>query len=59
MKKKGYIESKKYVVYAKKNLVLMIKNIKRLKIIITTVEDREELLMISAIEDAKHQNKFL
>ena len=53
------IASKKYVIYAKKNLVLMIKNIKRLKIIITTVEDREELLMISAIEDAKHQNKFL
>ena len=52
------IASKKYVIYAKKNLVLMIKNIKRLKIIITTVEDREELLMISAIEDAKHQNKF-
>ena len=46
MKKKGYIASKKYVVYAKKNLVLMIKNIKRLGIIITTLEDREELLMI-------------
>ena len=58
MKKKGYIASKKYVVYAKKNLVLMIKNIKRLGIIITTLEDREELLMISAIQDAKHQNKF-
>ena len=58
MKKKGYITSKKYVIYAKKNLVLMIKNIKRLEIIITTLEDREELLMISAIEDAKHQNKF-
>ena len=58
MKKKGYIASKKYVINAKKNLVLMIKNIKRLEIIITTLEDREELLMISAIEDAEHQNKF-
>ena len=46
---KNYIVSKKYVIYVKKNLVLMIKNIKRLEIIVITLENTEELLMIFAI----------
>ena len=46
---KNYIRSKKYVIYAKKDLVLMIKNIKRLEIIFIIQENTEELLMIFAI----------
>ena len=45
----NYTISKKYVIYEKKNLVLMIKNIKRLEIIVITLENIEELLMIFAI----------
>ena len=49
MNKKKYIVSKKYVVYAKKDLVLMMKNIKRLKTIAIKQENLEELFMIFAI----------
>ena len=50
MKKESYIVSKKYVIYVKKDLLLMmiIKNIKS-EIIIITMENIEELLMIFAI----------
>ena len=37
---KNYIGSKRYVLYAKKNLVLIIKNMKRLEIIAVTLENR-------------------
>ena len=51
---KNYIINKKLymlynVIYAKKNLVLMIKNIKRLDIIVITLEIIEELLMVFPI----------
>ena len=46
MTKKNYVICKKYVIYGKKNLVLMIKNIKRLEIIALTLENIDELLMI-------------
>ena len=39
---------KKFAMYGKKNLVLMITNIKRLEIIVITLEKIEELLMIFA-----------
>ena len=45
---KKYIASKKYAIYAIKNLVLMMKNIKRLDIIVITPENIEELLMTFA-----------
>ena len=45
---KKYIASKKYAIYTKKNLVLMMKNIKRLDIIVITPENIEELLMTFA-----------
>ena len=41
--------SKKYVVYTRKDLVLMIKNIKRLETIVIKQENLEELFMIFAI----------
>ena len=49
MKKKSYIVSKKHVIYAQKSLGPMIKNIKRLEIIVNTLENIEELLMMFAI----------
>ena len=58
MKKKKYIMSKKYVIYEKKN-VLVIKNIKRLEIIGIALENIKELLMIFAIYDTNHQKKFV
>ena len=47
--KKNYIVSKKYVIYVRKILVPMIKNIKRLEIIVIKLENTEELLMMFAI----------
>ena len=49
-KKRKSITSKKFVIYVKKDLVLMIaiKNIIRLEIIVTILENIEVLLMISA-----------
>ena len=51
MKTKKYIASKKYVIYAKKDLLLMttMKNIKGLEIIVMALENIEELAMIFAI----------
>ena len=51
MKKINLINSKKFVIYAKKDLVLMItiKNITKSEIIVITLENIERLLMISAI----------
>ena len=48
-KKKNYIVSKKYVIYVIKILVPMIKNIKRLEIIVIRLENTEELPMMFAI----------
>ena len=50
MKKESYIMSKKYAIYAKKDLVLMmtIKNIKS-EIIVITLENKEKLLMLVPI----------
>ena len=47
MKKKNYIVSKEYVIYANKDLVLVIiiKNIIKLEIIVIKREDLAELLM--------------
>ena len=49
-KKRKSITSKKFVIYVKKDLVLMItiKNIVRIEIILTILENIEVLLMISA-----------
>ena len=51
MKKESFIASKSFVVYAKKDLVLMmtIKNIKKLDIIVIPHLNIEELLMIFGI----------
>ena len=49
MKKKNYIVSKKYVIYAKKDLILMIKNIIKSEIIIIALKNIKELLMIFTI----------
>ena len=61
MKKVSLIKSKKYVIYAKVDLVLMmiIKSIIRSEIIVTTQENIEELLIVFVISDIKHQKKFL
>ena len=48
LKKANYIMSKKPVIYAKRNLVLMIKNTIT-EIIFITLENIEVLLIISAI----------
>ena len=47
--KKLHCKQKICYICKKKNLVLMIKNIKRLEIIVITTENIEELLMIFAI----------
>ena len=51
MKKINLIKSKKFVIYAKKDLVLIvtIKDIVKLEITVITLENTEVLLMISAI----------
>ena len=51
MKKINLIKSKKFVIYAKKDLVLIItiKNIIKSEIIVIVLENTEVLLMISAI----------
>ena len=51
MKKVSLIKSKKYVIYAKEGLVLMmiIKSIIRSEIIVTTQENIEELLIVFVI----------
>ena len=51
MKKISLIKSKKYVIYAKKDLVLMmiIKSIIKSEVIFNTQENVEELLIIFAI----------
>ena len=62
MKKISLIKTKKYVIYAKKDLVLMtiIKSIiKSEEVIVTTQENIEKLLTVLVIEDIKHQKKFL
>ena len=51
--KKKIIRSEEDVIYAKKDLVLMIKDIKRLEIIVITQENMEELLMTFAIKIQK------
>ena len=48
------------MLYMQKDLVLMIiKNTIKSEITVTTQENIEELLMIFAIQDKKHQTKFL
>ena len=49
--KLNFIKGKKFVIYAKKDLVLMItiKNIIKSEIIVITLENIEQLLMIFAI----------
>ena len=48
------------MLYMQKDLVLMIiKSIIKSEITVTTQENIEELLMIFAIQDKKHQTKFL
>ena len=61
MKKLSLIKSKKYVIYAKKDLVLMIiiKSIIKLEIIVTTEENVEELLIVFVISEIKHQKRCL
>ena len=51
MKKISLIKSKKYDIYAKKDLVLMmiIKSIIKSEIIVTTQENMEELVIVFAI----------
>ena len=51
MKKINLIKSKKFVIYAKKDLVLIvtIKDIVKSEITVITLENTEVLLMISAI----------
>ena len=58
------MKSEKYIIYAKNDLVL-IKMIKmhlqyaiRSEIIVITLENLEELLIVFTIKDAKHQSKF-
>ena len=51
---------KEKMLYMQKDLVLMIiKSIIKSEITVTTQENIEELLMIFAIQDKKHQTKFL
>ena len=59
MKKISLIKSKKYVIYAKKDLVLImiIKSIIKSEIIVTTQGNIEGLLIVFVIEDIKHQKK--
>ena len=51
MNKENYIVSKKYDIYVKKDLVMIItiKNIIKSEIIVITLENIEELLVIFAI----------
>ena len=51
MKKISLVKSKKHVIYAKKDLVLMmiIKSIIKSEIIVTTQENIEELLIVFVI----------
>ena len=51
MKKKSLIKSKKYITYAKNELVLMliIKSIIKSEIIVTTQENIEELLIVFVV----------
>ena len=59
-KKRKNITNKKFVIYVKKDLVLMIttKNIIRLEIIATILENIDVLIMIFATKDIKYQKKF-
>ena len=52
-------KSKKYVTFAKKDLVLIIKSIINSEIIVTTQENIEELLIVFAIYATKYQKRFL
>ena len=58
---KNYIVSKKYVIYGTKDLVLMMtmKNIIKSEIMVITLENIEELLIIFVTSDTKCQKKFL
>ena len=58
MKKLSSIKNRKCVIYAKKDLVLvMIKIIIKSEIIVNTQENIEELLMVFVIQDIKHPKK--
>ena len=51
---------KEKMLYMQKDLVLMIiKSIIKSEITVTTQENIEEMLMIFAVQDKKHQTKFL
>ena len=58
------MKSKKFVTYAKKNLVLMkmmkmhLNHTRKSEIIVITLENVKELLIVFAISDTKHQKKF-
>ena len=60
MKKIRPIKSKKNVIYAKKDLILMmiIKSIIKSEVIVTTQKNIKELLIIFIIEDIKLQKKI-
>ena len=49
MKKISLIKTKKYVIYLKKDLVLMMKSIIKSEIIVTTQENIEELFTVFVI----------
>ena len=49
MKKISLIKTKKYVIYLKKDLVLMMKSIIKSEIIVTTHENIEELFTVFVI----------
>ena len=61
MKKISLKKSKKYTLYAKKDLVLMmiIKSIIKSKIIVIVLQNIEEQLMIFVISDIKYPKKIL
>ena len=58
------MKSKKFVAYVKKNLVLMkmikmhLKYTIKSDIFVIILENIKELLIVFAVEDTKHQNKF-
>ena len=65
MKKNSLMKNKKFAIYAKKNLVqtkvikVNLKYYVKLKIIVITHENLEELLIVIAIYVNKYQERFL
>ena len=57
MNKKSLMKNRKFVIYAKKNLV-QIKNTVKSEIIVIIQEDLEELHIVFAIYVTKYQERF-